>query len=186
MTALNSTDIEEFCKICNWTYESWITHRALFDDNPKIDDMMKGKCGHFLGRLSNITYEYVLLQLAKLHDPAIQGNNSNLSLEYVIKYGDWDQETASTLQKLHNELKRLAKVIRPARNKILVHSDRKTILNASNLGGFPKDDDLKYFEALKKFANIVHEKVIGGPCLFDDLAMNDAIILLSVILKSET
>src|SRR6266705_6778587 len=55
-------------QVCHWTYEAWITHRVLFDDNPNGEELRHSKYGPLLGRLSNITADYALLQLAKLHD----------------------------------------------------------------------------------------------------------------------
>src|SRR5438034_5077746 len=121
MATLSEQTVQDFINICHWTYEAWITHRVLFDDNPNGED---SKYGALLGRLSEITADYALLQLAKLHDRA---RGKNLSLEYIIEGGDWDDETETTLRQLHSQLDAFYRQIKPARDKILAHSDLTTI-----------------------------------------------------------
>lgn len=182
MAAIGNPAIQEFCKLCNWAYEVWATHRVLFDDNAEVDILKASHYGEPLGRLSIITQEYVLLQISKLHDPAVQRDRINLSLEYVIKFGGWDHDTATKLQKLYHELEALAKKLRLARNKILSHNDLAAILDASYLGEFEQGADIKYFKTLQEFVNVVHEKTIGGIFPFNDLAAGDAEILLTALI----
>ena len=164
MATLSEQTVQDFINICHWTYEAWITHRILFDDNPNGED---SKYGPLLGRLSNITADYALLQLAKLHDRA---KGKNLTLEYIIENAGWDSATASTLRQLHRQLDAFYRQIKPARNKILAHSDLTTIQNRQLLGGFEKDADQEYFAALQKFISVVQ----GSPFEFGAFAVNDA------------
>ncbi len=80
----------KFCGLCNWVYEAWITHKLLFDDNEAQKDSI-GKAAAFMVRLSTITQEYSLLQIAKLHDPAIQKNSLNLTVDYMMRFGEWGE-----------------------------------------------------------------------------------------------
>ena len=181
MAAISVTVVQEFCKLCNWVYEAWAMHRAFFDDNTNADFLKASQYGDSLARLSIITQEYVLLQIVKLHDRAVQREQINLTLEYMVKFGGWDEITAGRLRKLHEDLETLAKKLRPARNKVLSHNDLSAILESSSLGEFEKGADIKYFEALQEFANVVYDKVIGGPFPFNDLAVNDANALLAAL-----
>ena len=186
MTALNSTIVIEFCKLCNWSYEAWITHRALFDANPKVKEMMEEEYNHFFSRLSIITQEYALNQLIKLHDPAVQRNDINLTFEFIIEYGNWDKKTLSKLKQLYKKMQNLPSAIKPARNKLLSHNDLKTIINKSNLGAFKEELDIEYFNLLQEFVDIVHNKYIGGPYPFNDLAEADVEIFLEKLNKKIT
>ena len=177
-SAVRAHVVEEFCKLCNWAYEAWITHRILFDDNPNVESLMQSKYGHFFARLSIMTHEYSLHQIVKLHDPAAPRNRTNLTIEYMVKCGGWDQTMASTLRQLQGQLERFAEAIKLARNKILSHNDLSVILNAGALGHFAQDEDRRYFEVLQEFVNLVHDRVLGGPYPFNDIAKNDAHILL--------
>ena len=183
MTALSNKIVSEFCSLCDLAYQSWRIHKLLIDDNPHYDAMRRGKCGGFLQRLSKITQEYALLQLVKLHDPAVQKNNISLTFEYVITYGGWDEETLSQLKELHTKLKGLADKIRPARHKFLSHNDLESILSNAVLGKFEKGADDEYYKLLQKFVDIVHinTPAYGRPYPFDDTVEKDVQSILDHI-----
>ena len=49
------------------------------------------------------------------------------------------------------------------------------------LGSFPEGADEEYFAALQALVNEVHEKWVGGPCPFNDLAQADAQEFLALL-----
>ena len=161
----------KFCELCNWVYESWTTHRTLFDNNQKKEKNI-GKCFDFTSRLSVITQEYTLQQVAKLHDRAIQGKSTNLTIDYVIRFGEWG-ERLEDIERISAQLVALWEKIISARHKILSHNDLETILANEPLGGFPKGEDEEYFETLQDLVNVIHERWLGGPYPFNDLAEGD-------------
>lgn len=181
MTALSNRVVSEFCSLCDAAYESWRIHKLLFDDNSHLDAMRRDKCRGFLDRISKITQEYALLQLVKLHDPAVQYNNISLTLEYIVAYGGWDDDTLSQLKELQTHLDSLAKKIRPARNKVLSHNDLKSILSNAVLGSFEEGADNEYYKRLQLFVNIVHDKTCGCPYPFDEIVEADIQLLLDQI-----
>ena len=75
------------------------------------------------------------------------------------------------------------KELRAPRNKVLTHSDLTAILKDEPLGTFEKDKDVMYFERLQRLVNIIHEKSIGGPFPFNDLAKADALLLAEAVAK---
>ncbi len=184
MSALTPTIIEKFYELCNWAYEAWIMHRALFDDNPNADNLMRCDCGEAMARLNKITGEYVLHQIIKLHDSAMQSSSINLTVDYIVDYGGWDQQTLAILQNSRNKLRLFAENLKLARNKLLSHNDLQAILSNNPLGEFERDADCAYFDNLQEFVNIVHEKTIGGPRCFNDLVKADTHAFLSYLQKS--
>jgi hypothetical protein len=181
MSALSPHVVLEFSKICDWTFQSWLNHRELFDENPRSDELMKSMGGVALGRLSVISHEYVLLQIAKLHEPTVVSGQITLGIEYVVKYGGWDQSVSTKLSELADQLAMFAKGLRTVRNKVLAHNDLAAILSGSTFGEFEKNDDVKYFQTLQEFVNVVHSQVIGGPFPFNDLVKNEIADLMTII-----
>jgi len=96
----------------------------------------------------------------------------------MIEYGGWEAVTRDELVKLKDEMEILSKPTRIARNKILSHNDLASILDGVPLEGFNADDDIKYFDDLLRFANIVYEKTKGEICLFDDNVKRDIEIFI--------
>ena len=138
MSALSPFVIIEFCKLCGWAYECWLNHRELFDDNPRAVELRASFAGAALARLSEITHEYSLLQIAKLHDRAIVNGKVTLSLEYIITYGAWSPTVRGELEALEAKLSAFASQLREARNKSLSHNDLAAIVSGATLGAFTK------------------------------------------------
>ena len=181
MPALSPSVVIEFCKLCGWAYEAWLNHRTLFDDNVRASELQKSLAGETLARLSVISQEYSLLQIAKLHDRAVVGGKTTLSLEYVITYGAWNLAIRKQLNTLETQLNAFASQLRDARNKVLSHNDLSSIVAGATLGSFIKGEDDAYFRTLQEFVNIIHDEVIGGLWPFDDLVKNDVAAFLTVL-----
>ena len=181
MSALSHRVVEEFCKLCDWSYQVWVNHRALFDDNPRATELQTSLAADTLLLLGTISHEYTLLQIAKLHDPAVAAGKINLGIEYIVKYGAWNPSLATKLTELSAKLNDFANNLRGVRNRSLAHNDLAAVLSGAILGEFAKDEDVKYFETLQEFVDLVHSEVVGGPYPFDDLAESDVAAFLSVI-----
>ena len=67
----------------------------------------------------------------------------------------------------------LGERLKPARNKALAHNDLETLMADTALGSFPEGADVEYFAALQALVNEVHQKWVGGPYPFSDLAQNN-------------
>ncbi len=169
----------KFCDLCNWVYETWVTHKFLFDEN-KTPENNIGKSAYFTNRLSIITQEYCLQQIAKLHDPAKQGKSLNLTVEYMVRFGEWG-EREDDIKRIHDRLLGLWERLKPARNKALAHNDLETLMADAALGSFPEGVDEEYFAALQDLVNEVHEKWVGGPRPFNDLAQADVEEFLALL-----
>ncbi len=171
-----------FCKVCSWTYEAWVTRKYLFDQNDKEADTLE-KAIAFFNRLSPITQEYSLQQIAKLHDPAVQMNDRNVSVDFVVRFGEWGDKEAE-IKAIEKRLLEFWGHVKPARNKLLAHNDLEALLADEALGAFPEGEDALYFDALQELANEVHDRWgDGGPYPFDDLAINDVCEFIHVLEK---
>lgn len=182
MNTVSSDVAKQFCELCNWAYECWVSHKLLFDQNKEPETNI-GKAKHFTARLSVITQEYCLLQICKLHDPAIQRSSLNLSVEYIVRFGDWRADTVR-IKSYVQRLTDLFEKIKSARNKLLAHNDLEAMNESAALGAFPVGLDSEYFSVLQELVNAVSEKWLGGPHPFNDLAKVDVEEFLRVLERS--
>ena len=135
-----------------------------------------------LRRLRDISHEYSLLQVIKLHDKAVMNGNITLGIDYVFTYGGWSDSVRHRLKTLKTELDDFAiNKLLGVRNKILSHNDLATIVAGARLGEFADGAGEKYFKALQDFVNTVHNEVIGGPWRFDDRVKNEVAAFLATI-----
>ena len=116
--------------------------------------------------------------------PAIQGKSKNLSIEYIVIFGGWE-EKQEKIEGIVGRLVTLRDRIILARHKILSHNDLDAILDDTPLGGFPIDADGEYFEALQELASEVHERWVGGPYCFPEFAEADAHDFLNLLERAE-
>jgi AbiU2 len=177
MSVLTPQIVDEFWQICNAAYECWLGHRGLFDDNANLEQLGGSHCAAFLAHLSIVTQRDTLQQIAKLHDPAKQFGQNNLSIAYVVDNGLWDRETRMRLSVLKGKLDAFAELLRQARNKIIAHNDVAARLLRPALGGFPDGADIEYFNNLQAFVDIV----AGEPRPFNDLVRNDARVFVEAL-----
>jgi hypothetical protein len=96
--------VTKFRDLCVWLHETWLLRKYLFDKNPDLSILQQPCNEHFFCRLHTILQEYWLIQLAKLHNPAVQNNRVNLTLDYIIEYGNWDAETLRELKQLQKTM----------------------------------------------------------------------------------
>jgi len=186
MSAINRVVADKLFEVCNWTHETWVLHRTLFDDNPGIENLGAGRHVYFLNQLNHVLQEYWLQQLAKLHDPAVMSGRINLSLSYIVEYGGWEPPVYDRLRVLKEKLDALYDQIRPARNRILAHNDLATLLGTEALGGFPKDADVEYFRVLHEFITAVFKVVTGSICAdFSTFTRTDAGGVIQALLDSD-
>lgn len=175
--------VESFCRHCDWTYQVWILRKVLYDDNPHEYLLRHPIHAFFFTRLEKILQEYWIHEVTKLHDPASQHGFDNLSIDYIYECGDWSPEIRDKLNKLKVEMNRFYTQLKPARNKLLSHKDKQTILSEITLGSFEEGDDEKYFEALKDYASEVYMSVVGEPFSFDELTRNDVDVFMTTFLR---
>lgn len=165
MNPISPDVAKKFCELCNEAYKCWLTRRRLFDENNRQEKTIE-KTEHFTEWLATITHEYVLLQICKLHDPAVQGSLINITINYILQFGDWGSDKEK-IQGIVSRLNILFEKIKSARNKILVHNDLETLMDEKAiLGEFPEGLDEEYFLALQELANEVHMKWFKVPYSF--------------------
>ena len=181
MHALSPRVVTEFCKLCGWASDVWRSHVHLFDENPRLQELLQSRAGPALRRLAIVSHEYALLQIVKLHDKAVVAGQATLSIDYILSYGAWPQPVLSRLKDLAAKLDDFAAGLRAARNKIVSHNDLAATLSQAPLGAFAKGVDLEYFKVLQDFVDVVYGEVIGGPYPFGHYVPTDVGELLSCI-----
>ncbi len=98
----------------------------------------------------------------------------------MVQFGEWGQRE-DDIKRIHDRLLGLWERLKPARNKALAHNDLETLMADAALGSFPAGADNEYFDALQALVNEVHEKWVGGPYPFNDLAKADVEEFLALL-----
>jgi hypothetical protein len=184
-SALSKALLDRLFNQCNWAHEVWTLRRALFEGNRRKRTLERGPHMYFLATVNTALTEYVLLQIAKLHDPAVVSGRVSLTIEYVVEYGGWDASSRRKLLRLKERLDALGKQIRPARNRLIAHNDLAAVLGDTALGAFEEGADRKYFRALQSFITTVYRSATGEPCAaFATFSRDDAHQVIAALASS--
>lgn len=183
MSAHSEEAIKKFCVLCDELFSVWQLRKHLFDENPSLAELTGPRHGHLFLLLQDILQESWVHKLAKLHDPAVQRKAINLSIPYIVEYGNWSSTVQKELNELQAELNSLSDSLRPARNKVTAHNDLATLLDEKAVGVFGAGKDELYFEALKKFASVASQIVLRIDFDYTDLVRNDVEIFMHDFVK---
>jgi hypothetical protein len=165
MEKVNYTDnkakqfVHRFCEKVLYLREVRHIIKLLFE-NEETHNLINKTAPSFFYILRNITMDYLLLEFAKITDPAISKANKedeNFTVENLVTRIYWPKDIEDKLILLNENTKTFRKYIQPARHKMLAHTDKKIFLSGQTLGAFPKEDDEKFLDVLEKICNIAHE-----------------------------
>lgn len=155
--------VERFCGHIHWLVSIRHTFNVLFEDEqPSCQTLMEKTARSFFADLNRILQEYLLLECAKITDPAATRNHENFTVDHLVQKIVWpDGDTLKELKKLQKTAEDFRRYIKPARDKLLAHLDRGAVLSRTALGGFPEGEDEKFFDALQRICNIACKACSG-------------------------
>jgi AbiU2 len=134
---------------------------------------MGATAGMFFGDLNQMLKEYIILQVCKITDPAHDvHNNDNHTIAFLLERYDFssDPSISKRLTDLLASMRAFRDKLRSARNKLISHLDRDTILAGRPLGVATDEDWNQFWLDLQDFVCIVHRKVIGSSFYLNGVA----------------
>ncbi len=155
--------VKKFCDHVHWLVRVRHTFKVLFEDQqPSCRTLMEQTASSFFADLNRILHNYLLLECAKITDPAatrIHKNfYENFTVDYLVQKIVWpNEDILKELKSLQAITEDFRSYIRRARNKLLAHLDTAAVLSGTPLGEFPEGEDKRFFDALEKICNIAHE-----------------------------
>jgi hypothetical protein len=170
--------VDRFCDHVHWLISVRYIYKVLFEDEqPSCRTLMERTASSFFDDLNRILHDHLLLESAKITDPATTGDDENFTVDFLVQNICWPKDKAilnnmtslpDDNKDIQKELKSLQaatgdfrKHIKRARNKLLAHLDMKIVLSGTSVGAFPEGEDRKFFAALQKLCNIAHEACFG-------------------------
>jgi hypothetical protein len=165
--------VKRFCDHIFWLKQIHYNFHQLFEDDG-ANFLMERTAPMFFYDLSNILADYFLLEVAKLTDPStspVRGETrENFTVENLIETVEWPSDCLQELKKLNEGIISFRKYIKSARNGLLAHYDKVTVMSGHSLGGFPEGEDKRLLEVLEHLCNLLHEAAFGE--IFGDMVPN--------------
>jgi hypothetical protein len=152
-----------FCQECVWTWSIRAHFSQLYESGEKRHQLLAEIARTFFHDMNLTLLEYVLLQQAKLTDPASSGvGKENLTTNYIVGL-PWKAEIQKRLSQENDELMKFRQKINDARRLLVAHTDLHTRIDEMVLGSFTRADESDFWGALQRFVNTAHEEAVGGP-----------------------
>jgi len=135
------------------------TYSALFEDTPETFALMEKAAALFFVDLNNIYIDYVILQICRIADNDIRSLTVHGMNTLLHKSNLYSQD----IDDLSNELTKHKDRLNIARNKVIGHSDTKTILSKMTLGQHTHAESVEFFANLQKYMDLVGIAIGIGP-----------------------
>jgi len=188
--APSKQDIVIFANHCVFARAIYLHLKALFETSSADDRALMGRAaGIFFRDLSRVLIEYVVLLVCKITDPAQDSrNNDNHTIAFLLQHDELNRDplTLKRLHELRDQLQAFGAKLRRARDKLISHSDRVSILAVRPPGAATDQEWNQFWLDLQEFLNIVHRKA-AGDSTFDlnaVAALSDANGLLTALQRS--
>lgn len=153
--------VKKFCDQVFWLRIVRHIYEELFEKE-ESHTLMEKTASAFFDDLNAILQNYLLLEFVKITDPSKSRQNENFTVDNLVESIDWSPEIREKLRLLSERTKSFRNHLLEARNKLLAHTDKDTVLAEKALGGFPEGEDEEFLKALEEICDIAHEACFGS------------------------
>jgi hypothetical protein len=152
--------VKKFCEQVFWLRNVRHVYEELFENDQSLI-LMEKTAPSFFADLNTILRSYLLLEFAKITDPAETYDKENFTVDNLIMSIDWPQDILDKLTALSAKTKSFRKHILLARHKLLAHTDKEAFLTERTLGEFPVGEDEVFLKTLQEACDITHQACFG-------------------------
>lgn len=160
--------IKEFCDQCVTAKIIYNEYISLFESNENRLKLFEEVAINFFHDLQDMFIKCIIQNICNLTDPG-HSRNENLTVKYIIEKIGPDVSEKLGLDDLSEKIHTFRNYIVSARNKIISHLDRNTVLQHRTLGAFPEGEIDKFWNALEEFVDRLYNRYFGT-CLPLDAA----------------
>jgi hypothetical protein len=172
-----------FFLLCQDVNLAWRAWNHLFRGRAG-QHYLRGRFPYGMEVIAKCISNQVLAGVARIHDPATQGSNQNLSVHRVVENLEWTVEQKAELVEIVNKMEGVAQNLKKLRHKVLAHNDLNTIMNSRSIG-LPGNRGFRvYFEILQQLVNRLGEfRGLGIQPLDVGMVENDLHLLRAILVK---
>ena len=187
---MNTTTLQTlflaFRKECIWLRNCYNTYLSLYESDERTTKALNDSAHLFFQDLNRILIEYVLLQVCKITDPAETAGHKNLTFEGLNAELCNDGLMTQEIADLSAGLSHYRELVKDARNKLLGHLDRETILNDQPIGKHAEEEATEFFSRLQGYVDAVGNAIGVGPLDFQAIPGSGDVLDLIKVLKDTT
>ncbi len=175
-TDISKETVRAFCNHFAKLKAQLYTFTVLFSDE-RLCCLMEQTAREFFTELNEIMQEHLLLEFAKLMDPAKSRIKKDVHLENFTIHNlyeniNWSKCTKRKLENLVIRIDSFREYLKPARDKILAHPDKETKMSGARLGAFPEEEGIQFIANVEEICNLMHAECFG--IIFGDIGVTIA------------
>jgi transcriptional regulator with XRE-family HTH domain len=161
---VSKNDVEAFCNFCVSMRSIFRHYQILFNEGVADlrRELLNSIAPTFFGDMSEMLIEHLILQICKITDPEESLGRKNLTVTFLINNSDFSAAPGQLkrLKNLSDSMHAFRVKILPARNRLIGHLDRHSVLDGKALGGADEGAWLQFWLDLQSFLNIMHQHYI--------------------------
>ena len=157
---------DEFIKLRDeaiWLRQAVNTFNYLFDSDPETEQILKESAGLFFADLNTMMHEYTILLICRLTGPAQSFGKANLSIQRFTALMKDAGCLTSEIECLDASLREYGYLLKPARDKVIAHSDLEVDFNSTTLSGHDEQEMVEFLENLQEYFDHVGNAIGVGP-----------------------
>ena len=158
-------DVEAFCSFCVSLRSTYRHFQILFEEGGDLRrQLIQDTAPVLFGDLNRMLIEHLILQICKITDPEESFGRKNLTVKFLINNSNFSNAAGELpkLRQLADSIGAFRDKIVIARNKLIGHLDRVSVLDGSPLGGADKDSWGKFWLDLQEFTQVLHKQYIDS------------------------
>ncbi len=160
---------DEFTKLRDqaiWLRQTINTFNYLFDSDPETERILKESASLFFTDLNTMMQEYAVLLVCRLTGPAESFGKANLSTQRFTNLMRAKGCLTPEIERLDAALREYGELLKPARDKIIAHSDLEVHVNDITLGAHGEQVMEEFFKNLQAYFDAVGNALGVGPLDF--------------------
>jgi hypothetical protein len=157
-------DVEAFCTFCVSLRSFWRHYQIVFEGTDLQRELLQKMAHTFFRDLNQLLVEHLILQICKITDPEESMGRKNLTVKFLLNNSDFSTTPSDLdkLRRLSDNMHQFRAKIVPARNKLIGHLDRESVLLGQPLGGADESEWQHFWLDLQDFLQIIHKRYIDA------------------------
>jgi transcriptional regulator with XRE-family HTH domain len=159
---VSAADVNAFSNFCVSLRSLWRHYQIIFEGTDLQRELLQSIAHTFFGDLNQLLIEHLILQICKITDPEESMGRKNLTVKFLLNNSDFSSKRGELdkLKRLSDSMHSFRAKIVPARNRLIGHLDRESVLLGQSLGGADKSEWNQFWLDLQDFLQIVHKRYV--------------------------
>lgn len=159
---VSAADVTAFCDFCVSLRSFWRHYQIVFEGTDLQRELLQGIAHTFFCDLNHLLIDHLVLRICQITDPETSMGRKNLTIKFILNNSDFSTTPGELdkLRRLSESMHNFRAKIVPARNRLIGHLDRDSVLIGQPLGDADTSEWNQFWLDLQDFLQIVHKRYV--------------------------